>query len=253
MNNLEGELQKVDTLLEHQDYKKALEILEEIHQENKKSDIVEQKLIKALFSYAFYLTDEIVARDEEAVELFHKILDIEPQNYKALYNLGITYDNLNRPKKALEYLKKALEVNPNHKYSYYNIGLIYENQDEPEKALNFYNRALKIDPNFLYARHARNAVRNIIDHQESSTKKDFSKVRKKLQSYGLNFDNIEKLRSLLEMSNKVRLKMIQELLALEKDTLLDLLLYLGKNYNFKMDGDFLVVNKKGLKRLLEDL
>lgn len=253
MNNLERELQKVDTLLKHQDYKKALEILEELHQENIKSNIVEQKLIKALFSYAFYLTDEIIAKDDEAVVLFHKILDIEPENYKALYNLGITYDNLDKPKKALEYLKKALEINPNHKYSYYNIGLIYENQGEPVKALEFYNRALQIDPKFLYARNARNAVRNILDHQESSKKMDFSKVRKKLQSYGLTFDKIEKLKSLLEMSNKVRLNMIQDVIGLEKERLLDLLLYLGKNYNFKMDGDFLVVNKKGLKRLLEDL
>jgi tetratricopeptide (TPR) repeat protein len=253
MNNLERELQKVDTLLEHQDYKKALEILEELHQGNIESNIVEEKLIKALFSYAFYLTDEIIAKDDEAVDLFHKILDIEPENYKALYNLGITYDNLDKPKKALEYLKKALEINPNHKYSYYNIGLIYENQDEPVKALEFYNRALQIDPKFLYAQHARNAVRNILDHQESSKKKDFSKVRKKLQSYGLNFDNIEKLKSLLEMSNKIRLNMIQDVIGLERERLLDLLLYLGKNYNFKMDGDFLVVNKKGLKRLLGDV
>jgi tetratricopeptide (TPR) repeat protein len=253
MNNLEGELQKVDELLKHQDYKEALNILEELYSNNKKSSIVKQKFVKVLFSYAFYLTDEIISRDQEAVELFHKILDMEPNNYKALYNLGITYDNLDRPKKALEYLKKALEVNPNHKYSYYNIGLIYEDQSEPEKALEFYSRALEIDPDFLYARNARNAVRATIDNQDSTKMKDFSKVRKKLHSYGLTFDNIEKIRTLLKMSDKIRINMIQDALSLEKDKLLDLLLYLGKNYNFKIDGDFLVVDKKGLKRFLEDL
>lgn len=195
----------------------------------------------------------MISKDQEAIAIFQRIIELDPENYKAFYNLGITYENLEMFEKALKNLKKALEINPEHKFSYYNIGLIYETQERLEDALGFYNKALEIDPKFLYARHARNAVRDLIERNENSGEKKKSSLKKDLRNFGLRFEEIEQLKTLLKMSEKVRIEMIKEMLGLEQKSFYDLLLYLGNNYDFVIDGDYLIIHKEGLGTFLEDL
>ncbi len=60
--------------------------------------------------------------------MFKRIIEIDPTNYRAHYNLGIAYFNLNEIKKAKECYEEAIRIKPDYKHCLYYIGLIYERE-----------------------------------------------------------------------------------------------------------------------------
>ena len=140
-----------------------LVILEELHKENPISSETKKLLIYTLFAYGGYLNDFYTLKYEKAKEIFARILVIDPNNYRAHYNLGIAFFNLGDKKRAKRSLRKALKIKPDYKYCFYNLGLIYEEIEKYRKALNYYEKALKIDPQFIYAFTARSQVREKLD------------------------------------------------------------------------------------------
>ncbi|TFG09135.1 MAG: tetratricopeptide repeat protein [Promethearchaeota archaeon] len=152
-------------LKKQQKFEEALELLNKIRNEDPNSEEVKKALIKILLDYGGYLNDEMVLGGyDKAIVYFKKIIDLDPNNYRAWYNLGIAYFNIDNPKLALESYKKALEINPDYMYCYYNMGLFFEVVDQDfEKALKYYEKALSYDENFMYALNARNDVRKKLD------------------------------------------------------------------------------------------
>ncbi|MFX1490371.1 MAG: hypothetical protein ACFFBI_14565, partial [Promethearchaeota archaeon] len=65
--------------------------------------------------------------------------------------------------------------------------------------------------------------------------------------------NIEKLKSLLEISKRIKIDMIQLILNLNNDNMVELLIDWGKKYQFEVDGEFLIINKETLPDLIDDL
>jgi len=140
-------------------FKDALKILEALLENEPKSESVKSTLIEVLFDYGGYLNDEWVIGYEKAAECFKKIIDLDPDNYRAWYNLGIAYFNLNETEDALIAYKRAIQIKPDYMYCYYNIGLLYEVQKgELETALQYYEKALSYNKNFTYALQASRDV-----------------------------------------------------------------------------------------------
>ena len=241
MVDIDKLLNKVKELLKNEDYTKAIEILEALYNDNP-SEKIKETLIGALFSYGGYLNDEFVLEYEKSMELFRRIILLEPANYKAYYNLGISYYNLGRFEDALDAYKTAIKVNPNYKHGYYNIGLLHESTGDFQKAVEAYKKALEIDPNYIYAMHALNSVRQNLDNE---TNKDNQSQKKK--------DSVKQLISLLKVSKRIRIDMIQEILKISKETLIELLIKWGEKFNFEIDGDYINVNREYLDELLEYL
>ncbi|MFX1315054.1 MAG: tetratricopeptide repeat protein [Promethearchaeota archaeon] len=152
-------------------YQESLKILEELYNNSPHSDRIEKDLIETLFSYGGALNDEYVLEYKKAKDMFKRIIEIKPNNYRAHYNLGIAYFNLGKLEKAKKAYEVALEIKPEYKHCYYNIGLIYESIGDFEHAILQYEKALKIDPNFIYALQARNHIRNLIDHLKLQSSK----------------------------------------------------------------------------------
>ncbi|MFX0026671.1 MAG: tetratricopeptide repeat protein [Candidatus Hermodarchaeota archaeon] len=145
-------------------FKDALKILEDLLENEPKSEIVKNTLIEVLFDYGGYLNDEWVLGYDKAVECFKKIIEIDANNYRAWYNLGIAYFNLNQTEDALNAYNRALEIKPDYMYCYYNIGLLFEvNRSDLEKALEYYEKALTYNKDFVYALQARDMVRRKLD------------------------------------------------------------------------------------------
>ena len=94
---------------------------------------------------------------------------------------------------------------------------------------------------FLYATSARSHLLSNLDDLKKN--RDISNQRR----------NIERLKSLLEVSKRIRIEMIQTLMNIEKEKLFDLLIDWGKKYQFEIDGDFLNINKETLPDLLKTL
>ena len=166
LNNIQEIINKAKKLKSEEKFEEAIKILQNFSQNESQSDIIKKTLIDVLFSYGGYLNDDYVVEYEKAVEIFKRILEIEPKNYKALYNLGIGYFNLGQIENALNAYNEAIAIKPDYKHCYYNIGLIYETKQDLKKALRYYDKALDIDPKFPYAVHAREFIRKKLDVQK---------------------------------------------------------------------------------------
>jgi len=228
-------------LVKNEEFGKAIKILEDLYQQQPDVD-VKNNLIDALFAYGGYLNDYYVLEYDESINFFKRIIELDPENYRAHYNLGIAYFNLNHFEQALKSYKIALSIKPDHKHVYYNIGLLHEKAENLENAIEAYEKALEIDPNYIYAMHSLKAVRLKLDNSV--------KPKSKTQE---NKDIIEELKSLLSMSKRVRFDMLQEILKVNKETLLQIIINWGKKNYCEIDGDYLNINKKSLTQLFEEL
>ncbi|TFG22867.1 MAG: tetratricopeptide repeat protein [Promethearchaeota archaeon] len=234
MPELDEILNQSKNLLKSKKFKEAISLLEEAYEAENTSQKLKEALITVLFEFGIHLNDEFVAGFDEAILIFNRIIELEPNNYRAYYNLGITFQNLNLVENALKAYQTAIKINPDYYFCFYNIGLIYEEKQDFIKAVEYHKKALKIEPNFRYAQQAIGELRDITEK-------------------GLEPVDCDQFRSLMLMSNKVRIDMIQEVLKISRTELIDLMISWGKNYDFKLDGDYLIINKNKLDEFFNDL
>ena len=239
--NFEELIKKAKELTNQERFEEALEILEKVFADNPNSEEAKKSLLETLFTYGGYLNDEYTLQYERSKGMFKRIIEIDPTNYRAHYNLGIANFNLDEIEKAKKCYEEAVRIKPDYKHCLYNIGLVYERKGNLQEALRYYEKALEIDPNFPYATSARSHILSNLDDLKKSSV--ISNQRR----------NIERLKSLLKVSKRIRIEMIQSLLNLEKEKLFDLLIDWGKKYQFEIDGDFLNINKETLPDLVKSL
>ncbi len=238
---IEELIKKAKNLTDLEKFKEAVEILETLYKNNPNTKKVKNSLIETLFIYGGYLNDEYTLQYEKSKEVFKRIVEIDPNNYRAYYNLGIAYINLEKIEQAKKCYEKAIRIKPDYKHCFYNMGLIYEGEGNLQDALKYYEKALEIDPTFPYAFNARNHILTNLD----SLKKGRANIKQQ--------KNLEQLKSLLKMSKRIKIDMIQSLLKIEKDKLLELLIDWGVKYQFEIDGDFLIIQKETLPDLIKSL
>jgi tetratricopeptide (TPR) repeat protein len=242
LENLDEIFLKVEKLKETENFEAALEILEESHKSFPNSVEVKKSLTKTLFEYGCYLSDEFNSRFEESINYFKRIIEIDPNNYRAYYNLGISYFSIGLFEEALKAYNKALEIKPDYAYCYYNIALIMEVKEDLKKALEYHQNALKIEPHFRYALQAVKDIRTQLDQQADSQK----------NPEALN-ERLEQLKSLFKISKRVKIDLIQEILKIKKSKLINLIITWGEKYQFVLDGDYLEINKEYLSLFLDNL
>jgi len=238
LENLDDFFLKVEKLKKNENFEAALEILEESHKSFPNSEEVKNLLIKTLFEYGCYLSDEFNSRFKESINYFKRIIEIDPNNYRAYYNLGISYSSIDLSEEALKAYKKALEIKPDYIYCYYNIGLIYEVKNDLKRALEYHQNALKIEPQFRYALQAVKDIRAQLDQQADSQKIPAG---------------LEQLKSLFKIAKRVNIDLIQEILKIPKSELIKIMISWGEKYQFVLDGDYLEVNKEYLSLFLDNL
>ena len=234
-------VEKAKNLVKNEEFEKAIKIFEDLYQEKPDNDI-KNNLIDAMLAYGGFLNDEYVLEYQKSISIFKRIIDLDSENYRAHYNLGIAYFNLNRFEEALNSYEMAISINPDYKHGYYNIGLLHEATENLEKAAKSYEKALEIDPNYVYAMHALKVVRMNMDNSVE-TKNKPQEIK----------DKVEKLKSVVSISKRVRFDMIQDILNVNKETLLDIIIIWGNKNYCEIDGDYLIINKESLAQFFEDL
>ncbi|HNW71097.1 MAG TPA: tetratricopeptide repeat protein [Bacteroidales bacterium] len=86
-----------------------------------------------------------------ALTNYQKALEIDPSNYEAMANLGITYLYLNKVDEAQATFEKCLKTDTNsafHSYAY--LGDLYEKKGNIEKALEYYLLSAEKHPDPSY-------------------------------------------------------------------------------------------------------
>ena len=86
-------------------------------------------------------------RTQEAVGVFEKVLEGNPQDARAHAGLGAAYLRNHQYQEALAPLQKAVELAPNGPSTRLNPAMTYENMDRIEDSLREYEAFVRLAPN----------------------------------------------------------------------------------------------------------
>jgi tetratricopeptide (TPR) repeat protein len=76
---------------------------------------------------------------------------LDPDHFKAWFNLGSRYGKLQQNAKALPCFQKAVELRPGDVMAHYSLAFICNLLNMLEDSVKHYQEALKINPNFARA------------------------------------------------------------------------------------------------------
>ena len=80
-----------------------------------------------------------------ALKHFDLSLKVLPNNFQALYNMGISYAVIGDTVKAIERYHKAIQLDPYYTSAINNLAVIYEKQLEFDSSIYYYEMAFKSD------------------------------------------------------------------------------------------------------------
>ena len=87
----------------------------------------------------------------KALEIFIKMLNIEPEQPKVMYNAAIMCDLLEKTETAVSVLKELIEFQPEFPDAYYYLGKIYLRSGIYEEAAKHFKKTVKYDINHIQA------------------------------------------------------------------------------------------------------
>lgn len=83
---------------------------------------------------------------EQAIILYKQAVELEPQNFSALFNLALAYKNKGQIEEAIETYKKALQIRPDNFKAYFNLAGLYDSLNDTFSALENYKKAYEFNP-----------------------------------------------------------------------------------------------------------
>jgi len=93
---------------------------------------------------------------------YRAAISIDPRYALAYFDLGNVLDETGRVSEAIEAYKTALQLAPTYGDAHYNLALAYEKVREPRKALRHWQAYVKLDSTGPWAVHARNQIKRIL-------------------------------------------------------------------------------------------
>jgi tetratricopeptide (TPR) repeat protein len=91
-------------------------------------------------------------------------IDIDPRYALAYFDLGNVLDETGRVAEAIQAYKTALQLAPTYADAHYNLALAYEKTKEPRKALTHWRSYVKLDTTGPWAIHAKNQIQRILQN-----------------------------------------------------------------------------------------
>ncbi|NLP04001.1 MAG: tetratricopeptide repeat protein [Fibrobacter sp.] len=88
----------------------------------------------------------------QAVTQFRKVIQMEPSNFEAQFNLAFAYLGWGRNSNAVEEFKKAMRLQPRNSQVWANLAIAYENLGKSQDAINALYQAVQLDPQNITAR-----------------------------------------------------------------------------------------------------
>ena len=97
-----------------------------------------------------------------AEKLYRSAIDIDPRYALAYFDLGNVLDETGRVQEAIDTYKTALQLAPTYADAHYNIALAYEKIREPRKALQHWRMYVKLDTAGPWTVHAKHQIQRIM-------------------------------------------------------------------------------------------
>ncbi len=81
-----------------------------------------------------------------AIDLFQRVVKLEPKHKDVWNNLGRAYLGLNQTDEAIKAFQKQIEIDPYDQYAYNNLGRAYERQGKFDEAIKQYQKQIEVNP-----------------------------------------------------------------------------------------------------------
>jgi tetratricopeptide (TPR) repeat protein len=102
-------------------------------------------------------------QDYALAEKHYRIaIGIDPRYALAYFDLGNVLDETGRVNEAIQAYNTALQLAPTYGDAHYNLALAYEKMKEPRKALKHWRAYVRLDTTGPWAVHARNQIKRIL-------------------------------------------------------------------------------------------
>jgi len=95
---------------------------------------------------------------DDALSYFDKILEIEPDNVDVLNNKIALFLELGKQENAMHHMDRVLEIEPDNVQVLFTKGEIHLEKKEYEQALSYLDRVLQIEPDNLKALNAKGSL-----------------------------------------------------------------------------------------------
>jgi len=92
-------------------------------------------------------------RYDDAITIYKKAVEKDPQSVDAHYNLALTYDQKGMIDESIESYKHVINLKPDHGQAHNNLGTVYEKKDMLSKAIAQYKLAIANDPDLPQAQY----------------------------------------------------------------------------------------------------
>jgi tetratricopeptide (TPR) repeat protein len=93
---------------------------------------------------------------------YRAAIEIDSRYALAYFDLGNVLDETGRIAEAIQAYKTALQLGPTYADAHYNLALAYEKMKEPRKALAHWSAYVKLDTIGPWATHARSQIQRIL-------------------------------------------------------------------------------------------
>ncbi len=121
---------------------------------------------------------------KEAISIYQQSLDLDPDHFGSLTNLGGQYLEKKEFLKAIEYSEKATQVKNDFFGTYLNLGLAYENLDRMVEAKRSLIRASELAKNPFIQLHAETLVPNVF-HSKGEIDSFYQGLTETLQNFSI--------------------------------------------------------------------
>jgi len=105
-----------------------------------------------LFSRGIVL-EEDPSTQSEAIAVYLKVLDMDPQHAAAHINLGTLYYNRHEYALAEKHYRSAIQIDPRYALAYFDLGNVLDETGRIEEAINTYKTAIQLAPTYADAHY----------------------------------------------------------------------------------------------------
>ena len=92
-----------------------------------------------------------LGRDEEAIAIYNKAIEVNPDFAETYNNLGTAFNNLAKYDEAIANYNKAIELQHDYAEAHNNLGNALNDRARHNEAIASYNRAIEVKPDFPQA------------------------------------------------------------------------------------------------------
>lgn len=105
---------------------------------------------------------------DESIKFLQKLVDLSPGHYKAMLILGTAFIKKRKFDQAEDHIQKSIEINPNQKLAYINLGAIYSVQKHFTQGIEMFKKVVDEYPDEVRAYLGLAKIYAILDKTEKA-------------------------------------------------------------------------------------